>query len=520
MRLKAWLVRGTFRRSQGEAIGMLLGYGLVIGGGTILGAAAAVAGRSDPERAQPVLVTCMAIIPAMSILFGVVLGSEGSVDPRRLAPLPIPRLGLGLGSLASGAMGLGGVGFGLIATGIIIGFTPLGIGAPIAVAAVVVTLAMMLVISRLVSNVLGIMTSGRLEKVANMAVALTTLATAILAQGISRVLSWPTEEWIRAASRLRFLPTARLGEAVATAGTNPGAALVDLAIGVATLIVLVWLHSITFARFLVALPTQVESAKASEEVSVAAAASLRRYTKPAWAVAWRSLVVKVRHPRQLTNLIVAVALGLGGIVGVIVMTSGVLPPTTVLLGGAVQFLVLFDNQNCFGMDGSAFGLDLLCGSVEDVVRGKRLAAAATAAIPGFVMPVILAVVTGGWSYLPIAWVLAVASATAASGMAVAMSALAPVAMPVNANPFASADAGQGCMASIAFVVALTALSLVTAGTGFLLILAVTVSYAVVVAVAALAVGLGWLIGWSGERLAVTWLANRVPEMFAAITPRS
>ena len=516
--LKAMLLRGTYRRSNVEAFGLVLAFAAGAFGGGSLAFFTTVAGRHNPDNARPVVMVVMALIPVVAIVFGAVLGSEGSVDPRKVSPLPIRPSYVGMGALAAGAVGVGGLAFGLMGMGVILGFASGAVGTVVSVVAVAAELVVILVLSRTVSNLLGVMASGRLERFANVIVALTGLTTAALAQGVAAVVTKPIAWWQDVFASISWMPTARL--ASAATGSPGGNVLIDLVIGLAFLASLIALHSWTFSRFLVILPGGASSnGGVRQRRSKALKSGVTRFDSPVGSVVRRTMRAKFRSPRQLTNLIAAVGLGLGGVVGLAVFSARPMPPTTVLLGGAVQFLVLFDNQNCLGMDGRALGLELMVTAPSTVIRGKRIAAILTGLGPMLLVPVALAAYSGGWVFVPIAWILGAGSVLASSGLAVLLGTLAPVGIPETANPFASADAGQGCLASVGFILSTGLLGLMTAPVTWALMRYADTNLAFAWEIAGVTLGVSALLGHFAEKAATAWVAGHVPELFAAVSPR-
>ena len=188
-------------------------------------------------------------------------------------------------------------------------------------------------------------------------------------------------------------------------------------------------------------------------------------------------------------------------------------PTLVLLGTAAQFAVIFDNQNAFGTDGRALGADLIAnGDLSHLVRGKRLAAIFSGVAPVVVVPPAVAALTGGWL------LLGAGAAVLASGVAMFVSVNAPMAQPESSNPFASADAGQGCLSGLFLGLSLALMGAVTLppalAIGYLGPGRPLLVVALVVASLVADVGLGAL----AERTATRMLTGRADRVLAAVTP--
>ncbi|MEZ5381851.1 MAG: hypothetical protein R2754_08665 [Microthrixaceae bacterium] len=515
--LKVALLTSLARTSLIHAVGLGVGTmaAAIFAGALGLGLALAARTADWPD---PVLAVAATMLPVVAVLFGAMVGSEGTIDPRRLAVLPLSNAALSSGVLASALLGPAGLAGVLLCAGVVAGYAPAAPGAIIVVLAVLGLLAVVVTSARLVTNVLGMLVGGRGQRFANLMTASAGLLLAAAAQSISWLMTQPTAWWERTSDSLAWTPTVQLARAVTEAADRPAAALVHLGLGLLVLPLIFWLHGVTFRRFLIATPGSGPPRKRTRRARAPYPTWLPE--SPAWAVAVRSVRLKLRMPRLLTGFVAALALGIGGSLAVVLSAGENRSPTLVLLGTAAQFSVIFDNQNCFGTDGRALGADLMAnGNLSHLVRGKRIAAMFSGALPALVVPPMVAALTGGWSLMPIGLVLGIGSAALASGVSMFVSVNAPVAQPESSNPFASADAGQGCLSGLFLGISLALLGIVTLppalvigylGPGRPLLVAVLVA-------GALAVDF-WL-GSVAERSATKLLTNRADKVLTAVTPR-
>jgi hypothetical protein len=336
---------------------------------------------------------------------------------------------------------------------------------------------------------------------------------------------------------LRWLPSARLAAAITDSGPL-SSRLLDLAVGLLTIAALVALHGWSFGRLL-EMPSdgggggsRTKRRRAGREhtdapTGLAARSSngppngqrwRRWWSTPAGAVASRTLRLNLRNPRQVSGLIAAMALGVGPVIGVVAFGPKPIPEFSVFGGSLVQFVVLFNAINSFGMDGRALGLDLLAGRPKDLVRGKYVAAAIAGIPTAIFLPVALGTVSGAWRFVIPAMILAMGAVMLGAGVAVVISLMAPVAVPDSPNPFASPESGQGCLSSIGLVLALLFMLLVTAPVAVTLVFIIDLlAWVLVLALVTFAVCA--LLGEMLVRTATSWLTARVPETFAQVAPR-
>jgi ABC-2 type transport system permease protein len=190
------------------------------------------------------------------------------------------------------------------------------------------------------------------------------------------------------------------------------------------------------------------------------------------------------------------------------------------VGGAVQLAVLFMSGNSFGADGPAITHELLAGAdAPTLVRGKARGIAIVAAPLAVLGPLLAAAITGEWRYLIAGFGVGIGGLLAGSGAAVVQSALVPIAVPDNDNPFASGESGKGMIAALLLGVVLTGLAIATVPVALALFWATDRGRAGLVTVFGfLTIGVGWLVYRFGVTVATRRLRGRDPEFVASVTP--
>jgi ABC-2 type transport system permease protein len=191
----------------------------------------------------------------------------------------------------------------------------------------------------------------------------------------------------------------------------------------------------------------------------------------------------------------------------------------VLLGGAGALALCLQAVNQFGLDGPAFWMNVAAGGDPAAdLRGKNLAIAVLGAVLVAVEALGLAVLSGGWAYLPAAVFLGAAAMGVALGVANQASVLAPY--PVTDTTTNLWGNNAGCLTALTGLLAM-------AVTGLLLgpvVAAVAVSLAAwrpgLIVVAAAAALYGYFLWRLGCRLAATRLRNRQIEVLQAVSARS
>jgi hypothetical protein len=185
----------------------------------------------------------------------------------------------------------------------------------------------------------------------------------------------------------------------------------------------------------------------------------------------------------------------------------------------LHFAVLFDGNNAYGMDGPAMWVEVASGADAGLLtRSKVLSSLLVMAAPTALLPVVLAAISGGWQWLPAAWLIGAGSLTAAAGVSVVGASLAPVALPDSPNPLAAGDTGQGCIAGLVLAVSMLVLAVVSLPVAAVVVVGSGRSVAAGTAAAFLAPVIGSLLLAGCMVLARGKLRGREAELVQAVTP--
>lgn len=470
-------------------------------------------------------------------LLSAATGVESTVDPRAFAGEPIGRWHLGLGMLATAVIGPPAVLAALLGFGVLGGWWATGLGpGSVVIVAVLGWWVSLLLFSRTLANLLGAVATTRFRQLAHAGATLASLGALLATQVLAaNPDSWDARRWESMADVARWTPPGQLGLAIVRS-VDPAAAVGHLLAGLVWLPVLLFVavastqrlsHSSprpggggrgTSSRFLA-----VRHMGGADEPHGATQTRSRLDGGPGSAtrvraIGARTILTKVRTPRQAVNTLTALAVG-GAAYFLAPLLGTVVDSRLVIMGGAIHFAVLFDGNNAFGMDGAAIWSEILAGADgRTLVRGKARSSLLVMMGPGLILPVALAAVTGGWRWIPAGWLVAVGSVTAAAGVAVLSAVLAPFALPDSPNPLAGGDTGQGCLAGIMLTVSVLALGVVTAPVALVIYLASDVSapLATLVSLSAPLVGVAAL--WAGVTLAAARVQGFESELVAKVTP--
>lgn len=509
-------VRGSAQQRIQTLVALLVSLGLGVFSFVLLSALGRGASVADD---------LLAVLLAVAVfglgLLSAATGVESSLDPRHLASEPLGPWTLGLGMLAAGAVGPPAVLAVLTGAGVLVGWSPgSASGLVVAGAAVVVWWATLLLFGRTFANLLGVVATGRLQQLAQVAATLSALLAWVLVQVLARDPDQlGSQRWATMAGWARWTPPGQLGAAIATAD-RPGTAAVHLLWGLSWLPLLVWASVLSTQRLALSAPRPGGGTARRPGKDRRGGGVLVRVlpASPAGAIARRTVRTKVRTPRQAVNTLTALAIG-AGVFLLGPLLDADLDPRMVIVGGLLHFAVLFDGNNSFGMDGPAIWSEVAAGADADVlVRGKVMSSLVVMFAPAVVLPLALAALTGGWQWMAAGWLVAVGSVLAAAGVAVASAALAPVAMPDSPNPLAAGDTGQGCVAGVMLAVCMFVLGAVSVPVAAGIFFASQRSAPLATLVAAAAPLVGVLVLWAGMKVARSRLRGAEEQLVDRVTP--
>jgi ABC-2 type transport system permease protein len=518
IRLKGRLLRNSL---GGDTARQLTLAASIVGGGflALMGFLMLYAVRLDAAWGPPLAVVGCAGLAVGWLLFPLLgFGSDETLDPARLALLPIPRRSLILGLLGAATVGVPALATAAAFAGGVLGYGR-GAALPLVVAVLAVQLVVCVAGSRALVTALAPALRSRRGR--DLGVVFATLAGAgVYAAQLLLPRNGDTTKMLNglrsAATVLRRTPFGWAGDALVASGDGRyGVALLELAglVAWAALLLLVW--SWCLERAMTSAP---DTTAPPSSATGSLAPPVFRWLLPGGrlgAVAARELRYIVREPRRRAQT-----------VGTFVF-AGLMP--LVALGGQLDaarpysllypaILLGTSSANQLGLDGPAWWLHLATGTdSRSDLAGKNLAVGLVA-VPALAAYVVILGLTGSsWGTLAAAYGVALAALATALGFANVSSVRAPAPVPESGNPWATGQS-QGCAVALYGLVTMTASSILLGPSLVLLALGQgRASYGV--PAVALAVVLGGAAWWVTTGIAARDLDRRGPEVLAAVEPR-
>ncbi len=512
-RLKLRLTRNRLRRSGTWGV---VGFVLIWLGaavmGSLLGLVAYGAGYLWGGDGLALVLSVVAL--GWLVVPVVAAALDETVDPRRLELLPLTRVRLAAGLLASAAIGPGTVITVLAAAGASIwSFTGLVSILPVVISGLLFVV-WCLASSRLVTTFLTDLLRSRRGR--DVAVVAATLAigvlviTANLYRPVPGDFAGDTPQLGNLGTVLGWTPAGAMGEAMSDFGEDgdPGPGLARVAYVVAATGVVVWLWQIVLGRLSTRTATSSRVRTVGEAVSLVPRV-FRGRSGPVYVTAGKELRYMRRDPRfrsQAVGLVIALAaLGFGA--GRFLLGTEYAP----FLATVIAWMVASTGFNLFGMDDRSFWAYVVSGvDLRRILAGKNLALALIG-VPavGFVA-VLMSLVAGEFAHLLAAILAALAVLAVWLGVGNVTSVLGAFPMP-ESNLFGSrnASAAAGAVA-IAGVLAAGALTVpVAAAVG---VPAVMLGPWQGLVGAVVAVALGWLAYRLSLNVAGGLLDSRAQKM--------
>lgn len=523
-RLKLRLLAGGLRRS-GRFVGFVLAVLLV--GPLVLGACVGlvVLGRHDPAAARSVAtIVCALLLLAWALLPAFAFGLDETLDPARLALLPLSGRQLVTGLLAAAAVGLPALGTLALAASALAATAEGVVSVLVALLAAALVVVLCLALSRAITSALsGLLRSRRGRDLAVLAAGLSAIAVQAVNLYVQRLLGSADAQTLRAAAQaLGWLPSTLAVAATTAAGEGrAGAALLLLALlaGSALLVLLAWHAALVHAL------TTVDAAGRGGR-NRAERGGRRRWERllpggRVGAVAGKELRYVWRDPRRKSQWVGSLVFGLAG--PLLLVFSFDLPaawavPSAVV---AAAFFLSAATLNSLGLDGPALWQHVLATATPADLRRDLAGRNLAVALAG--VPVLLVVAVAAAALLG---VLPVAAAAAGLGCAVlgaglGVGNLVSVWMPYrvpddSSSVLAGPGAGQGCLALLSVLGAFLAVGALTAP----LLAVATVTGADGAAAGALLLAgppYGLLLAAAGGRLAAAYALPRLPELLETLT---
>lgn len=516
--LKLRLVANGFRLGWQQKLGLVLGIvyavPLALGGFVLLASV-----RGEPELARPAAIMVFSLL-FMGWLVGPLLGfgSDETLDPARLALLPLPRRQLAAGLFAASSVGIGAVATAVVLAGAVVGLAPPGPGAVVVVAAVGVQFALCVTGARALTTALSGALRSRRGR--DLTVLVGVFVAVVVPQSFRLFTDVGREGLETLAGALAWTPPGLAARAALDAGSGAlvpaTVALVGAAV-VALLFAWWWVTSLDRSLTTTAPTGGARARRRSPGLFAPAWAWLPRDRRG--AVAAKELRYYGRDPRQRAGTLVWMVSAFALPVGVALSDLGD-RREIVLAACAFAALGGLASINQYGFEGGAHWMNVVAGTdVHADLSGKNLALAAWVLAVVGAVAVALAAVSGGWVWVPVAVGVSMGVLGVAIGVGNVISVRAPQPMPDSATNLFAANANQGCTSGLLQLLAITVqwVLLVPVALGVAAALAWwPPAMAVVVAVA---LGWGYLCWRSGLAYAVRWLEPRQTELLEALSPR-
>lgn len=523
VRLKLRLLANGLRGGGVRLIGLVLGglWGLSL---AVLGFSGLAILRLHRDVDAAVAVAGFSgLFLAWVLLPIVAFSSDETLDPARLAHLPLSRRQLASGLLAASLVGIPAICTAAALSGALVGFARGPAGTLLVLASIVTDLCLCVVASRAVTTALsGLLRSRRGRDVSVLVFSLLGVAYwGLRAAGASLVHRVGRSGLLTLGHVLRWAPPGLAGHALADAQRGRlGFAAAE--VGAAAIVVLLlarwWAGSIERALVSADSPLEQHHGGLADLFPRPWAALLPR--TGLGAVAAKELRSFWRDPRRRAQWVSTVAIGCGLPLWVVLRGTAT-HPSAVLAAVAVAGLAGLSGMNQLGYDGSAMWMNVIAGNdMRGDLAGRNVATLAIT-LPLVVLDaVVLATVEGGWGYVALAICLALGGLGVLFAIGDVVSVRAPVPLPESrTNAWASGASGRGCLAGL--------LQLVAMAVGGVLLLPVLVLVAVglgswppalaVAAVVAPVYGAFiWRVGLGIAARDVYW---RQPELLAALSPK-
>ncbi len=440
VRLKLRLLSNRLRHAEWQVVVGLILLSLMAvaaAAGTAVGLWALA--RFAPEWRSEVAVFVFVGAGILWIIGPVVTSAmDDTLEPRAFETLPLSPARLGAGLLAASLIGPGGLGTGVALVVGSLGAFPTSV---LTVPAVIVsaTIGVLLVVAtgRWVVTVLSdLMRSRRSREVVAVMFAVVVGAPAMLG-GFVGANGIEPDRLTRLAELARWTPPGAVGWATESFGAGRwSAGALGLSIGLASLLVVLWLYGTALRRLQLRPP------------GVAGAGPRRRSARrwpwlsggPVGAMAVKELRYAVRDAR-LRSQFLGAAIGIGAVL-VALGTTVLDTPYAPFAGMVVALLILLPVvTNQFGVDAGSFWVYLV--AVPDlglVLRGKNLGWAMVVVPLGSLVTVGTALISGNASYVLAAWLTIVALTTLWMAVGNPVSIVGAFALP-ESNMFGNSNVG-------------------------------------------------------------------------------
>ncbi len=403
-------------------------------------------------------------------VFGPIMtgGVDDTLDPTKVALLPLKRDELRRGFVAASLTGYVPLATAIGLTGAIASFGSSPTAVVLVTMAVIVQLLLSLTAARSLAVVLALTSRSRRGR--DVAVMFASIVGASIWLGAQSIKLLSDENYFKAINVLRWLPAGALGQAVVDAreGQFGQSALRILAgAGLAVVLLQIWLRGLD--RLLVLSETvRIERKKNSNRYPVLGRAVGALGGRPWGAVMMKEIRYISRSPSRRSAFMVGTIIG-APFAFVQVISTGQAGSSSLWFAPAALLFGLGASNNLLGADAASLWIECSSGlSMRTLLTGKSLAAVPYLMTPVLVSTLALGVVSRAWGAMFIMFTLTLLCWGIPLGVGCMISVLAPFGQPDQANPYANRrpTAGEGCLIGflgLAGLVVITVLALPVAG---------------------------------------------------------
>jgi ABC-2 type transport system permease protein len=374
-------------------------------------------------------------------------GVDDTLDPTKMALLPLRRDELRRGFVAASLTGYAPLATAIGLTGAIAAFARDWQSVVLVSMAVVTHLLLSLTAARAMAIVLA--HTARSRRGRDVSVVFASVAGAFLWLGAQTIKLLTDETYERATGILRWFPAGAIGQSVVDAREGKFGASGLRILGAAALayfFLQVWLRGLD--RLLV-LPETVRQDRKKAKTGYPVLGGMVRLIglRPWGAVMMKELRYISRSPSRRSAFIVGTVIG-APFAFVQVLSTKQSGSTSLWFAPAALLFGLGASNNLLGADAASLWMECSSGlRMRTLLTGKSLAA-----VPYLVMPVVvstfaLGIVSGAWEAMFVMLALALLCWGIPLGMGCIISVLAPFGQPDQANPYANRrpTAGEGCL---------------------------------------------------------------------------
>jgi ABC-2 type transport system permease protein len=520
--LKLTLVRNGFRLGWQQVVGLVTAVLVALPLSLASAALLAVVPRTRPALGEALLVALFLLLVICWVAGPLVaFGTDETLDPSRLALLPLRPRQLMPGLLAASSLGVTPVATLIVLAGAVAGFAPLGPGLPLVVAAALAQFLLCMVASRAVTTALStVLRSRRARDLSIVLFSLVLLGVGLggpLFSGLLRALSHGEGRTVLALARW-LPPGLAAGAMIDAAKGRLAAATAELAATGAIVAALAWAWLAAMRRLATTVEPRPGAGERPGDLFPRLAGFLPR--SRVGVVAAKELRYAVREPRLRVSWIFAWLFALV-LPSAVALAGPLRRPELVLVVPTLVWLTNVNTLNQFGFDGRAYWMHV---AVPDDPKadllGKNLAAALLTFPLVLVDGLALAALTGGWAYLPVA--LGVGAGLLATMLGVGNYASVRVPQPLpemTGNLWALSNTGQGATTALVQLAAFSVQSVMITPVIALVLVGLFVWPPALIAAPLLGIGYGLILWQAGLRLGAEWLAGHQPELLGALNPR-